>query len=286
MPTTAVNETTLSYVEEGHGVPVVFVHGGMADQRVWEHQIDQFGVHHRAIAVSCRGSWPNDKPREGEKIGVDTHADDLVQFIRNLDAGPVHLVGHSSPGGFGSLLVAHHHPELLRSLVLCEPAAFPVLGLTFPSRPPQLLRLLFRDPRTATDFIKFGATVIRPSMKAMKRGEDELAIRTFVGANGASDKELDALMPMLLKNLPAMKAQLEAGFPRLTSEDVRSIHTPTQLVTGTESSRILHAVLDRLDELIPNAERLDIVGAAHGMFASHSEEFNREVLAFIARRTE
>ena len=67
---------------------------------------------------------------------------------------------------------------------------------------------------------------------------------------------------------------------------MRSIHTPTQLVTGTESSRILHAVLDRLDELIPNAERLDIVGAAHGMFASHSEEFNREVLAFIARRTE
>lgn len=285
MPTATINGTTLDYTEKGTGEPVVFVHGGMADQRVWQHQLEAFGATHHAIAVSCRGSWPNDRPRAGDEISLDTHVDDLAEFLRALDVGPVHLVGHSSPGGFGSLLIAHRYPALLRSVVLCEPAAFAVLGMTFPPRPSQVLRLMLRDPGTAVAIMKFGARVIRPSMKAMARGEDEVAIRTFVGANGASDEELDELMPMLLDNLPAMKAQIDAGFPDLTAEQVRSIRVPALLVTGTRSPRMLHAVVDRLEEYLPDVRRLDIEDAAHGMFSTHWGLFNDGVLDFIASRS-
>lgn len=285
MPTATVNGTTLDYTEKGTGEPVVFVHGGMADQRVWQHQVEAFGATHHAIAVSCRGSWPNDQPRAGDEISLETHVDDLAEFIRGLDAGPVHLVGHSSPGGFGSLLIAHRYPGLLRSVVLCEPAAFPVLGLTFPPRPPQVLRLMLQDPGTAVAIMKFGVRVIRPTMKAMKRGENEVAIRTFVGANGASAEELDELMPMLLDNFPAMKAQIDAGFPNLTTEQVASIRIPALLVTGTQSPRMLHAVVDRLEVYLPDAQRVDIEDAAHGMFSTHWDPFNRSVLEFIASRS-
>lgn len=284
MPTATINGTTLDYTEKGTGEAVVFVHGGAADQRVWQRQMDAFAATHHAIAVSCRGSWPNDPPRPGDEISLDTHVDDLVGFIRGLDAGPVHLVGHSSPGGFGSLLIAHRHPDLLRSVVLCEPAAFAVLGLTFPPRPGQLLGLLLRDPGTAIAMMKFGARVMRPAMKAMERGDDEVGIRIFVGANGATDQELDELMPMLLANWPAMKAQLAAGFPNLTEQDVRSIRVPALLVTGTESPRALHAIADRLEAWLPDVRRLDIEGAAHGMFNTQWELFNPSVLEFIASR--
>ena len=285
MPTATVNGTTLDYTEKGTGEPVVFVHGGAADQRVWQHQVEAFGATHHAIAVSCRGSWPNDRPQAGDQISLDTHVDDLAEFIRDLDSGPAHLVGHSSPGGFGSLLVAHRYPGLLRSVVLCEPAAFAVLGLTFPPGPAQVLRLLLRDPRTAINMMKFGARVMRPALKAMQRGDDEVAIRTFAGGNGATDQELDELMPMLLDNLPAMKAQLDAGFPNLTAEDVRSIRVPTLLVTGTESQPVIHAITDRLEEWLQDVRRLDIQDAAHGMFYTRRDEFNRGVLEFIASRS-
>ncbi len=33
-----VNETVLSYVEEGRGIPVAFVHGSAGDWRIWENQ--------------------------------------------------------------------------------------------------------------------------------------------------------------------------------------------------------------------------------------------------------
>lgn len=284
MPTATVNGTTLDYIEQGTGEPVVFVHGGSADQRVWEKQVDTFGAAHRAIFVSCRGSWPNDKPREGEEISLDNHVDDLAAFIRLIDDGPVHLVGHSSPGGFGGLLIAHRYPGLLRSVVLCEPTAFAVLGLTFPPGPSQVLGLLLRDPRTAINMMKFGATVMRPAFKAMERGDDELAIRTFGSGNGMSEEDLDRFVPMMLHNLPAMKAQLEAGFPPLTADDVRSIHVPTLLVTGTDSPRVLQAIVGRLEKWLQDVQRLDIEGAHHGMFDSHPDVFNRGVLEFIASR--
>lgn len=220
-------------------------------------------------------------PREGEEISLDHHVDDLAVFIRSLDAGPVHLVGHSSPGGFGGLLIAHRYPGLLRSAVLCEPPAFALLGLTFPPGPTQVLGLLLRDPRTAIAMMKFGAQVMRPAMKAMERGDDEVAIRTFAGGNGASDEELEELLPMLVRNLPAMKAQLDAGFPDLTADDVRSIRVPTLLVTGTRSPRVLHAISGRLEEWLQDVQRLDIENAAHGMFYTQFDVFNHRVLQFV-----
>ena len=52
---------------------------------------------------------------------------------------------------------AYRYPELLRSLVLLEPPAFPLLGVNIPPTPSQVLRLLARNPRAGLGFIKFGA---------------------------------------------------------------------------------------------------------------------------------
>lgn len=58
--------------------------------------------HFRTIALSCRGAWPNRKLEPDEEITLDTFVKDLASFIKELDLAPVHLVGHSSPGGFGA----------------------------------------------------------------------------------------------------------------------------------------------------------------------------------------
>ena len=103
MPAATVNDIQLAYVEQGRGQPVVFVHGGLGDYRHFAGQMAAFAERHRAIAVSCRGYWPNEPLRPGEEITLDTFVNDIAAFITSLDAAPVHLVGHSSPGGFGSL---------------------------------------------------------------------------------------------------------------------------------------------------------------------------------------
>src|SRR5262245_50997504 len=117
----SVNGIDLSYIEEGQGVPVVFVHGSASDARAWEAQRQPIAQHYRYIAVTQRyfgtGSWPD----KGERYSHATHAEDLGAFIHGLDAGPVHIVGWSY-GGAVVLVLAVRHPEVARSLFVFEPA--------------------------------------------------------------------------------------------------------------------------------------------------------------------
>jgi pimeloyl-ACP methyl ester carboxylesterase len=284
-----VNGTELHYAEQGQGQPVVFVHGGFGDHRVWDQQLDTFGADYRAIALSCRGSWPNEKLGPDETLTLDTFVDDLTAFIRAVDAGPVHLVGHSSPGGFASLCLARHHPELLRTVVLLEPPAFPVLGVNIPPRGAQILRLFLHSPRAAAALVKFGAKGIAPAMKAFARGDDEQAVRAFVTANVGADGL--AAMPReqfarFVENAGPLKAQLRAGFPPFGPDDARAIRVPALLVSGTMSPPHLTAVVDGLTTLIPDVERLEIAGASHAMFATHPAEFNTGVLRFLRAHNE
>jgi esterase len=284
MPAATVNGADLAYIGQGHGEPVLFVHGGAGDYRAWDQQMDAFGAGYRAIALSCRGYWPNPKLRPGEPVTLDTFTADLAQFIRALGTGPVHLVGHSSPGGFASLRLAARHPELLRTLVLLEPPAFPLLGISIPPRPAQLLRLLIRNPRAGLGFIRFGAKGIGPAITAFERGDDARALRIFMAANtsqAAVDAIPDAVFQRLADNTGPLKAQLKAGFPPFTAADARAIAVPALLVSGTESPAHLQAVTGRLAQLIPDADQLTIAGATHNMFTSHPAQFNAGVLRFI-----
>jgi len=115
-----VNSVDLTYIEQGTGAPVVFVHGAWIDLRFWEPQRQVIARQHRFIAYNHRyhgtAPWPDD----GKQYSATTHAADLAAFIRQLNAGPVHLVGISY-GGFLTTLVASEHPDLVRSLTLAEP---------------------------------------------------------------------------------------------------------------------------------------------------------------------
>ena len=284
MSTATVNGVDLAYIEQGQGEPVLFVHGGTGDYRAWDQQMNAFGARYRAIALSCRGYWPNPKLRPDEPVTLDTFTDDLAQFIQALDAGPVHLVGHSSPGGFGALRLAAQHPELLRTLVLLEPPAFPLLGVSIPPRPAQVIKLLIRHPRAGIGFIKFGAKGIGPAVKAFERGDDAAAVHAFMAANtsdAAADAIPEAIFQRFVDNAGPLKAQIKAGFPPFAASEARAIEVPTLLVSGAESPAHLNAVTDRLAKLVPDADRLTITGATHNMFSSHPAEFNAGILQFL-----
>jgi non-heme chloroperoxidase len=76
---------TLHYVDEGKGVPVVFVHGSLSDGGYWADQIGPFAKHYRPIAYSRRYNYPNTNPAQpGYSALVDS--DDLAAFIRTTFA--------------------------------------------------------------------------------------------------------------------------------------------------------------------------------------------------------
>jgi pimeloyl-ACP methyl ester carboxylesterase len=90
-----VNGVTLRYLEQGTGAPVIFVHGAIADHRIWDAQRDPTARKYRYIALDQRYYGPAPWPDDGKHFSVATHANDLAAFLRQLDVGPAHLVGWS-----------------------------------------------------------------------------------------------------------------------------------------------------------------------------------------------
>ena len=158
---------------------MVFLHGGIMDLRAWDQQLPDVGRSYRAIAYSRRFARPN-KPIDPEAIDpVLQHVEDLVTFLNEIDAKPAHLVGHSG-GGLVSLYTALRHPDVVRSLVLEEPAALTLFSPTIPPRLIDLLHLIATRPRTAIALFGFMFGTMIPVQKASKRGEDEKALWLFV----------------------------------------------------------------------------------------------------------
>lgn len=280
-----VNGTSLAYRERGEGEPVVFVHGTASDLRTWRDHVPVVGEHHRAIAYSRRYACPNEDIPRGVDDQMLPHVDDLVAFLRGLDAAPAHLVGHSW-GAFVCLLTAIRHPGLVRSLVLAEP---PVMSL-FVSTPPrarELLPLLARHPRTALAILSFGARSFAPAQHAFRRGDDEAAIRRF--ASGVLGPGALAAMPPerfqeALENVASMRAQLlGAGFPPLTEEEVRGVTVPTLLVAGERSAPFLLRLTEHLERLLPHAERITIPATSHRMCEEDPDAFCAALLRFLER---
>jgi len=281
--TVEVNGATLAYLEQGQGEPVVFVHGSASDLRTWHRQFGAIGATHRAIVYSRRYARPNQPIPEGTDDPMLPHVEDLVSFLRQVDAVPAHLVGHSW-GGFVSLLAAIRHPEVVRTLVLMEP---PVLSLfvSTPPRPSELLRTLLRRPRTAIAIMRFGITAAEPAAKAYRRGDDEAGFETFARGVLGSDafERLSAeRRAQAWDNVAVDKAQLLGeGFPPLSDEQVRGVTAPTLLLHGRQSPAFLHRLSDHLEELLPNVRRIEVPGASHIMHEDNPQVVNEAIAGFL-----
>lgn len=134
LKTLDVNRTQLHYIDRGqenNKQSVIFTHGAVADYRLWQRQIEPFSHNYRVICYSRRHSYPNkvedDFHFTVENDSIRQYASDLAELIKKLQLVPApHLIGHSD-GAFVSLFCTYKNPELVRSLVLGEPAALPPL---------------------------------------------------------------------------------------------------------------------------------------------------------------
>ncbi len=281
-----VTGVNLPYVERGTGQPVVLVHGGIGDLTAWEPLLEPVAGRYRAIAYSRRYAWPGEPIPEGVDDQMLPHVDDLLAFVDTLRLGQVHLVGNSW-GGFICLFAALKRPDLVRSMVVQEPPVLP-LFLSIPPKPWELLAVLVSRPRTAKALLRMMRRGVLPSIAAFKRNDLEAGVRIFV-QNAAWGPAAYASIPdevmrhMLLDARTFRAQQLGKGFPRFTPADARAIRVPTLVMNGAISPEHMHRLADRLAELLPNMERVEIPGASHMMHWQNRDATAQALLGFLDR---
>lgn len=113
------------YQEAGSGTPVLFLHGGeMGDESIaasaddWEYNLGPIAeAGYRCIALDLLGQGQTGNPASDQDWSPRAQGTHVEQFIRALDCGPVHLVGHSI-GGFIACRLTQDYPRLVQSFTI------------------------------------------------------------------------------------------------------------------------------------------------------------------------
>ena len=260
----------LTYVEQGHGAPVILLHGGQGDYRSWAPQLAALSPHFRAISYSRRYNFPNRNQPAVTNHSAVIEATDLAALITALHLGRVHLVG-ASLGAATALAFALQHPEMVRSLVLAEPP----------------IHSWIRDSTaTAAVFTQFMSTIQSPAERAFRAGDDTAGMRAFIdGFAGTSrfDHLAPAMRATIMQNAAAMKALALSTdpYPAVPTGQVAQLRMPILIVTGASTIAIHRLVDDELIRLLPNAQSVTIPDAGHASPRENPTAFNAAMMAFL-----
>jgi len=267
-----INGDSIHYIDIGKGDPVVFVHGLLSDYRIWSFQINEFAKNHRVIAYSRRFAYPNRQViNDSEDLTVISQSEDLSEFLKRLNLGLVHLVGHSF-GATTALMTTLDHPEQIRSLTLCDPF--------FPS-------LIQSTPGGDTVLNNFIANTVIPMTDAFKNNDNERAVRDLItGVMGDSlyySRIPQQYREVMMENATEVRGMTLSKniYPQVTCNDVKKIKVPVLLLTGSKSPLIFSSTINELNSCLSNKDTATLFNASHGLETENPVGFNKIVLGFI-----
>ncbi len=247
----SVNNFEQTYVECGDGEVVVLVPPSLADIRFWGEHLEIIASRYKAIAFNLRYFGDDPWPDDGEIFSIQTHVDDLGAFIRDLDVGPINLVGTSYSSGV-CLTLATQRPELMKRLFIYEPS----------------LASFVTEPKSLEAFGEDMMEIISAAKSQFEAGDLAAAARKYTdGANnedGAFFKFTPAIQAMILDNAGTMPLLFSGPPPPdVTARDLQGIKLPVTIALGERSRKLFQIVAETAHELIPNSELKIVEGGKH-----------------------
>ena len=254
-----VNGTRLAYEVRGEGDPVVLIHGGLVDSRMWDDQVEPFAQSHRVIRYDLRGFG-----KSAFSTGPFSHVEDLKALLDDLHVERASLVG-VSVGGNTALDFALEHPERVADLVLVNSS----------------LRGYKAQPLAES------VAVNRAAAEQGMETAIELWLRHPLFASGRDNPEFERRMRQMLADnwrFWGPENSITVTWPSPpTLERLSAVAAPTLIVVGDRDAPHILGMADSLATRIPGARRVFIQGASHHPNMERPAEFNRIVLEFLSR---
>lgn len=266
----SVNGVNLTYIEQGRGAPVVFVHGAFSDLRAWEPQRETVAQRFQFIAYTQRYFGSDPWSDKGKQYSQVSHSADLAEFIRKLNVGPVYLVGRSY-GGTVAVRMALQHPELVRAVFVQEPTI-------------AMAAVTSAEVRAA---LKKEAEGLAPVRAAAKEGNSDEATRLFADWTNDQPGGFDAL------SIATQSMHFDSGRtiallfaaarpPKISCADLGKMKTPLAITTGELTRRPFFKILaETAHNCVPGSQLIVIPGARHAATSQNSVAFNDALLAYL-----
>lgn len=253
----------LYYETAGAGPPVVFVHAGVADSRMWDDQVGAFSESYRVIRYDLPGSGRSPIPDRR----FSQH-DILRGLFETIGLDSAWLVG-ASYGGQIAVDFCLTYPERVDGLVLAGP--------------------LVSGFQPSSEIERFDEKEERLLEAGELEAATELNLRTWVDGPHRSADEVDPGMRARVGEMQlqafAMPEPENARLERLeppAMERLDEIQVPTLIILGSQDLQevIVHGAT--VAGKIPTADFKLMPTSGHLMSMEAPGEFNRLALTFMA----
>lgn len=256
----------LSYVDQGHGEPVLFIAGQGGVGRTWDPcQVPAFrAAGYRVITFDNRGvgATAND-----ESFTTATMVTDTAELIERLDVAPVRLVAVSM-GAYIAQELMLVRPELVRQAALMATRGRHDCAREF-----------FR-----TAEVDFARTGIRlpPTYEAKLRLLDSFSPKTLNDDRRVRDW-IDTFTMWPAMSTPGLRAQYGVA-PKSDRLLAYRLITTEVLVIGFEDDRVTPPHLGaEVADALPNGCYLEIADTGHLGFLERPDVVNSAILHFFAQ---
>jgi pimeloyl-ACP methyl ester carboxylesterase len=256
----------LVYESVGSGEPVLLLHAGVADMRMWDAQVEAFAPTHRVIRFDAQGFGQS--PAAAEPA---TRADDIHELLRSLDVPKAHVIGVSM-GGAAAIDFAVAYPELVGTLV---PVAAGLSGYE-PGDPALVEWIEEREARQ--DALLADGDV---------DGATELDLEIWLAGPPRRVADMDqALVERLrpMARLARARRPERARTPQLDPPALGrlgAIQAPTLVMVGDCDVPLILDIADVIAQRIFSARKLVFRDTAHMINMERPAAFNQAVLEFV-----
>lgn len=227
--------------------PVVLVHAGIADRRMWDPLWQALTAERDAVRLDLRGFGESTTPPRGQLAPVD----DVLETLTELGIDRCHLVGASFGSGV-AVEVALARPAAVASLLLCPPGG-------------SLLAEATADFRT----------FVETERDALGRGDVDAAVEanvaTWVVGPGRTVADVDASVVELVRRMQRQAFEIALGWGDVEEREpdrepldrLGEITVPTLVLVGGHDLETTLDATRRVVEGIAGARRVDWRDVAH-----------------------
>lgn len=263
-------DVNIAYSDYGKGKPVILIHGWPLSREMWEYQIeDLVNAGLRVIKYDRRGFGNSSKPWNG--YDYDALSDDLRALIEDLDLNEVTLVGFSMGGGEVARYFSRYGRDRIAKVVLIS-SVLPYMSKrddnpdgVDPSVFADMMVQMKKDRIAFLD--EFGKQFFNVTLLSHPVSTPMLEYYRMLGSHATARSTQQCAI-----------AFAETDF----RQDVSKINVPTLIIHGDADKTVpIEASSDRTAQIIQGSQYLVYEGAPHGLFYTHREQLNRDLVNFI-----
>lgn len=257
-----IGKAKIYYEEKGSGIPIIMIHGGFLDRRMWDEQFDYFSKDYRVIRYDVRNHGLTTSGAEKY-----TDYDDLNKIMENLKIDRAIVMGLSM-GGYIAIDFALAYPEKLIALI---PVSTGISGNT----------------QKDNDWLEYDKNINQAFKNDDIEGAAEIMLHAWTDGPTRTPEQVDKTMRNILREMiinTFKNWNPEIKHHSLTSpaiDRLSEIKVPVLTIYGDIDMQGIIDLAYKIEKEIPGAKKEVIKNAAHMVNMEFPEEFDEIVSKFL-----